>query len=141
LYIWFIAGFSMNTDFFNKSMFYGADSGTMRAASILRRNMTLAEVLLWKRLKMKGINNAKFRRQHPINIFIVDFYCHEIKLVIEIDGEIHDNKEVNEYDQGRTAELEKYGIKVIRFSNNQVICNIDWVTSEILKVISELTPL
>ena len=74
-------------------------------------------------------------------IFIVDFYCHEIKLVIEIDGEIHDNEEVKEYDQGRTAELEKYGIKVIRFTNDQIICNIDQVISEILKVISELTPL
>ena len=59
----------MNTEFFNKSMFYGADSETMRAASILRKNMTLAEILLWKRLKTKGIINAKFRRQHPMDYF------------------------------------------------------------------------
>ncbi|HUX58726.1 MAG TPA: endonuclease domain-containing protein [Bacteroidales bacterium] len=122
-------------------MFYGADSTTLRAAAILRRNMTLSEFLLWKKLKDRKIFNTKFRRQHPVDIFIVDFYCHEYKLVIEIDGEIHNNKEVHEYDLNRSAELNKFGIRVIRFSNDQIIYKIDQVLTAINEVISELTPL
>jgi len=58
-------------------MFYGANSGTLRAAAILRESMTLSERALWKKLKDRKIFKAKFRRQHPVAIFIVDFYCHE----------------------------------------------------------------
>ncbi len=124
-----------------KNMFYGADSQTFEAATILRRNMTLPELILWKRLKNKKLFNIKFRRQHPINIFIVDFYCHEYKLVIEIDGEIHNSDENREYDEGRTYELERYGLKVIRFTNEQVTFKIDSVIKQIQKVISDLGPL
>jgi very-short-patch-repair endonuclease len=131
----------MKTDFYNRDMFYGASATTLRAAGILRRNMTLAELILWKKLKDKRIFSVKFRRQHPINLFIVDFYCHELKLVIEIDGEIHNNEESKEYDINRTAELNKYGIKVVRFSNDQVINNTDMIIDKIKLVITELTPL
>ena len=122
-------------------MFFGADSGTLRTAGILRRNMTLTELILWKKLKDKKIFKVKFRRQHPINIFIADFYCHELKLAIEIDGEVHNNKELTDYDLGREAELKKFGIKVIRFTNEQVLFNIDLVISQIQETITELTPL
>jgi very-short-patch-repair endonuclease len=71
----------------------------------------------------------------------VDFYCHELKLVIEIDGEIHSEYETKEYDLGRTAELEKYGIIVLRFSNDQVIYHIDYVINKIQIRIRELAPL
>jgi len=74
-------------------------------------------------------------------MFIVDFYSHEYKLVIEVDGEVHNDKESGEYDLGRTAELNKFGIKVIRFTNDDVIFNIESVITRILEVISELTPL
>ncbi len=124
----------MKTDFYNKSMFF-------RVAAILRRDMTLAERILWNRLSDRKIFNVKFRRQHPVNIFIVDFYCHELKLVIEIDGEVHNDYESKEYDLGRTAVLNKFGIKVIRFSNEEVIYNIDTVITKIHKVITEFTPL
>ena len=87
----------MKTDFYNRNMFYGANAGTLRAAGILRRNMTKAELVLWDKLKDKKIFKSKFRRQHPVDIFIVDFYCHEYKLVIEIDGEIHNDVENKEY--------------------------------------------
>ena len=123
------------------NMFYGADSKTMRAAGILRRRMTLTEVLLWKKLRDRKIFNTKFRKQHPINIFIVDFYCHEFKLVIEVDGDIHNDEISSEYDLGRTAELNKFGIRVIRFTNDQIIYNIDWVITKIHEVITELAPL
>jgi very-short-patch-repair endonuclease len=131
----------MKTDFYKRDMFYGADATTLRAAGMLRRNMTLTEMLLWKKLKDRKIIKVKFRRQHPISFFIADFYCHELKLVIEIDGEVHDNKESKEYDINRTAEIGKYGIKLVRFSNEEVINNIDRVVSEINGIINELTPL
>ena len=100
--------------------------------------MTLAEKVLWGKLKNRNIFKVKFRKQHPVWIFIVDFYCHECKLVIEVDGDIHKEYETNEYDLGRTAELEKFGLKVIRFTNDQILYNIDSVVSEIHKNITEL---
>jgi very-short-patch-repair endonuclease len=103
--------------------------------------MTLAEKILWKKLKDRKIFNVKFRKQHPVWIFIVDFYCHEYKLVIEIDGDIHEDIEVVDYDLGRTAELNKFGLKVIRFTNDQILFNMDFVMSEIHKTITEFTPL
>ena len=123
------------------NMFYGAEPKTLRAAAILRKNMTLAEKILWKKLKDRKIFNVKFRKQHPVWIFIVDFYCHEYKLVIEIDGDIHEDIEVVDYDLGRTAELNKFGLKVIRFTNDQILFNMDFVMSEIHKTITEFTPL
>jgi very-short-patch-repair endonuclease len=123
------------------NMFYGAEPKTLRAASILRRNMTLAEKVLWKKLSDRKIFKAKFRKQHPIWIFIVDFYCHEYKLVIEVDGDVHEEDEVNEYDLGRTAELNRFGLKVIRFTNDEILFNMDFVISEIQKTITEFTPL
>jgi very-short-patch-repair endonuclease len=118
-------------------MFFGADPVTFRAAAILRRNLTLAELLLWKNLKDRKLFNTKFRKQHPINIFIDDFYCHEHKLVIEIDGDIHNNENSNEYDLNRTEELKKYGIRVIRFPNELIIYNIDFVIERIQEKISK----
>jgi very-short-patch-repair endonuclease len=131
----------MKTDLSRINMFYGADSKTLRTAAILRRSMTLAELILWEKLKNKNIFKTKFRRQHPVDIFIVDFYCNEHKLVTEVDGEIHNNKELKEYDSGRTAELNKFGLRVIRFTNDQVLYNIDSVISKIQEVITEQTPL
>ena len=131
----------MKTDFYNRNMFYGADAGTLRAAGILRRNMTKAELVLWDKLKDKKIFKSKFRRQHPVDIFIVDFYCHEYKLVIEINGEIHNDNETKEYDTGREAELNKFGLIVLRFTNNQVIYKLDEVILRIHGVLTELTPL
>ena len=108
-----------------KSMYYGANPETLSAAKILRKNMTSCEKLLWERLNLKQIYGLRFRRQHPIEFFIADFYCHEARLVIEIDGEIHNHQK--EYDDGRSAEMEKYFIKVIRFTNSEVENKIDYV--------------
>ena len=77
----------------------------------------------------------RFRSQHPIDIFIADFYCHEARLVVEIDGDIH--KRQFEYDDGREAEIEKYKIKVIRFSNNEIINEIDTVIIKIKAIVKE----
>jgi very-short-patch-repair endonuclease len=116
----------------DKSMYFRAKSDIMEAARILRKNMTFYEKLLWARLKGKKIRGLRFRRQHPIDIFIVDFYCHEAKLVIEIDGEIHELQK--DYDEGRSAEMERFDIKVIRFTNDDVKNNI----GEVIKIIEEV---
>jgi len=125
----------------NRNMFYGANQSLFETAKGLRKNMTLAELILWKKLKDRKLFKVKFRRQHPIDIFIADFYCHEYKLVIEIDGEIHLENEKKEYDLGRTAEMEKFGIRIIRFTNDQILFNMDNVINEIYKAITELAPL
>jgi len=82
--------------------------------------MTGAEKILWKELKNRNLNGLKFRRQHPIHFYIADFYCHEKRLVIEVDGEIHKRRAVKEHDENRSAELDRLGINVIRFTNDQV---------------------
>ncbi len=111
--------------------FYGASPEIFRKAAELRMNMTEAEKLLWDGLKGKQIGGLRFRRQHPISRFIVDFYCHHAKLIVEIDGGIHLNEEVKEYDEGRTYELEQFGLKVIRFKNEEVLKHLDKVINRI----------
>jgi len=125
----------------SNSMYYGANPATMRAASRLRKNLTLGEFLLWKKLRDRKIFNTKFRKQHPVNKFIVDFYCHEYKLVIEVDGDYHNDVDQIQYDLVRTSDLINFGLKVIRFTNFEIINNVDHVIEEILNTITEYTPL
>ena len=88
----------------------------------LRKNQTPAEELLWQLLRNRKLNNWKFRRQHPIQDgFILDFFCAETKLAIEIDGGYHEAATQREYDEVRTKELEKYGVRIIRFRNEEVL--------------------
>lgn len=98
-----------------------------------RQKQTQAEALLWQYLRNRQINNYKMRRQHPIGNFVVDFYCHELKLVIEVDGGYHLQKEQTDYDQGRSFELEELGIKVLRFKNDEVLNDINAVIMAISK--------
>ncbi|MFP4019804.1 MAG: endonuclease domain-containing protein [Bacteroidales bacterium] len=111
-----------------RSMFYKAKPNIFRKAEELRNNMTEAEKLLWKRLSKKQLG-VRFKAQHPIEQFIADFYCHSAKLVIELDGEIHNHQK--EYDIGREAEMEKYDIRIIRFKNHEVFEDIDGVVERI----------
>ena len=97
----------------------------------LRNNPTKAESKLWQFLKKSQLENRKFRRQHSIDNYIVDFYCPTEKLVIEVDGGIHNNFINNEYDFKRTEALEKFGCKVIRFTNDEVFENIELVLEAI----------
>jgi very-short-patch-repair endonuclease len=119
----------------NKLMYYRASAGILDTAKLLRKKMTVSEELLWNRLNKKQILGLRFRRQHPIDIFIADFYCHEAKLVVEIDGEIH--AATVDYDLGRTAEMDKFGLKTIRFTNQQVLYDIESVVEEIKRIVSE----
>jgi very-short-patch-repair endonuclease len=113
------------------SMFYNAKPHIFEKAKILREHMTEAEIKLWEILRNKQLLNYRFRPQHPIDIFIADFYCHSLKLVIEVDGDIHNTKDQIEYDIGREAELLNWGIKVIRFTNEEVITDVYLVRKKI----------
>ena len=113
-------------------MFEGASHLIFANAKHLRRNMTNAEIVLWAHLK-KGINDLKIRRQHPIGLYIADFYCHKLKLIIEVDGSIHNDPGIKEADDARQKELERWGFTIIRFTNQQVIEKPE----EIIKIISE----
>ncbi len=121
----------------NVSMFFGAKPEIFEKASMLRENMTDAEKILWEKLKDRKLFQYKFRRQHPIDIFIVDFYCHPIRLVIEIDGGYHLNSEQREYDIGRSAELENFELKIIRFTNYEIFANVDSVVGRIKKEVEK----
>ena len=96
-----------------------------------RHNPTPAEEFLWEQLKGKHLENFKFRRQHIIGDCIADFVCLQNKFVIEVDGGYHNDPEVMEYDKLRTQLFEEYGFKVIRFTNEDVISNIDNVLNSI----------
>jgi len=115
----------------NVSMFYNAKPHIFEKAKMLRKNMTEAELKLWERLKGKQMLGLRFRPQHPIDMFIADFYCHPVKLVIEIDGGIHQSTYQKEYDFGREGELENLGIQVIRFTNEEIENNINQVIKQI----------
>jgi very-short-patch-repair endonuclease len=119
------------------SMFYNAKPIIFERAKAMRENMTQSEKAVWELLKSKNMKGLRFKPQHPIDIFIADFYCHSLKLVIEIDGGIHKSLEQKEYDIGRTAELGHWGIKVIRFTNEEVENNITHIQNEIERICAE----
>ncbi len=99
-------------------------------ANRLRKEMTKAEACLWKYVlragKMKG---CQFRRQRPVLSYIADFMCKELMLIIEVDGSIHELEEVRKNDEERQKALEEAGFTVIRFTNEEVLTNIQWVNS------------
>jgi len=94
-----------------------------------RHHQSPAEAKLWKVLRNHNLDGRKFRRQHPIGPYIVDFYCHEARLVVELDGRSHDAQ--MDYDAARTAWLESQGYRVIRFANAQVMKDIVSVVERI----------
>lgn len=90
----------------------------------LRQHLTPAEALLWKCLKNKQLDGRKFRRQHSVDNYILDFYCPEEQLAIELDGEGHKGINQSEYDFERDIFLQHYGIRVLRFENRMVFQNL-----------------
>ena len=111
----------------------------IKRAKELRQNMTPAEKILWQHLRAKRFNNLKFRRQQIIEGFIVDFYCHSLGLVIEIDGKIHE-KQI-EYDRDRDKILSTKDLHILRFTNEQVIESIDSVLNTICEKIEDIEDL
>jgi len=100
----------------------------------LRKNQTPSEAILWNKIRKKQLG-VEFHRQVPLLNFIVDFYCHEIGLAIEIDGSSHDYNFLE--DSERQGKIESYGVSFLRFSNDEVFENIEIVIFEIQKVINE----
>ena len=97
----------------------------------LRHRMTEAEVFLWSRIKNKQLAGYKFRRQHSVGGYIVDFYCPKLKLAIELDGGYHNQEEQIIYDEERTKYLNSLNIKVVRYWNHEVLKGIDDVLEDL----------
>jgi len=100
---------------------------TIGRARELRRKLTLPEVILWNAIRARKLNGARFRRQHPIGPYILDFYCDQAKLAVEIDGAVHDHPVQIGHDQRRTAWLEAQGVAVFRIPAREVLGNLESV--------------
>lgn len=117
-------------------MWKGASPHIFSNAKKLRENPTEAEEKLWLAVKDNQIEGYKFRRQHPLSIYVADFYCHALKLVIEIDGDYHLAEGQQLLDNKRTSDIEFQGLKVIRFTNEEVLLKL----SEVMDRIKEFIP-
>ena len=115
------------TKYFNKS-------SQLEKRRILREKQTNSEKLIWDQLRNRKFHNLKFRRQFSVASYVLDFYCSEIKLAIEIDGKIHDKN--IKYDQLRQSQIEGLGIKFLRFSSDLVESQLD----SVLKTIEDYLP-
>lgn len=115
------------------------DPQLLEFAKTMRSNATDAEHLMWQLLRAKRFMNLKFRRQHVIAPYIVDFYCHELGLVIELDGSQHGTDDGKEYDTERTKFLEALGLKVVRYWNHEVLRQTDMVLEDLWQRCAELT--
>ena len=111
-----------------------SDFSTREICRSFRKNPTKAEALLWESLRNRRLGN-KLRRQYPIEGYIIDFYCPELKIFIEIDGQIHKNEEQQKYDQERSRVLKKQGISIKRFWNSEVLNNLPKVIKAIEDII------
>ena len=127
----------MTDEFEHTEMFYGASPKLFEFARNLRMNETEAEKLLWAYISKKKVNGLRFRRQHPVLYFIADFFCPKAKLIIEVDGGVHKLPSQYEYDKNRDKELAAYGLKVIRFTNDEVFNDIDMVIEKIIQASSK----
>jgi very-short-patch-repair endonuclease len=103
----------------------------------LRKNITSAETLLWSKIRIKQLKNRWFYRQKPIGEYIADFYCPGAKLVVEVDGGQHFDEEMIEYDKMRNEYMTGLGLSVLRFTNAEVLTNIEGVLEFIEKNMEE----
>jgi very-short-patch-repair endonuclease len=115
----------------NEPRFHRVYPPILERARELRQPQTPAEQRLWAALRDRGLGGFKFRRQHPIHHFIVNFFCHQCSLVIEVDGDSHAAQA--EYDQARTEWLTDHGCTVVRFTNQDVHQRLEGVTQSILE--------
>ncbi|MCZ6588553.1 MAG: DUF559 domain-containing protein [Alphaproteobacteria bacterium] len=110
---------------------------TVEQARKLRRETTEAEALLWKHIRDRKLAGIKFRRQHPIGRYIADFCCVEEKLIVELDGGQHADD--SDQDEQRTQYIEKYGYRIVRYWNSEVLNNIDSVLADIRMQAQDIT--
>jgi very-short-patch-repair endonuclease len=112
-------------------MGYYGNRELVKKARVLRSNMTRAEIILWSRLRSKKVDGYKFRRQQPIFDYIVDFYCHELKLIIELDGEIHSLPETRDFDIKRDKTFTINGYHLIRLPKCEIETNVNTAVKKI----------
>jgi len=118
----------------NRDIIFGRKSPQKRdLAKRLRTDMTPAEARLWGRLRRSQLGGVHFRRQQIIDGFVADFYCHSAGLIVEVDGGVHAEQE--DYDQMRDAVISARGLSVVRFTNDQVLSEIEGVLAEIAKIV------
>ena len=108
----------------------------MQRARVLRSNMTRAESILWSRLRSKKINGYKFRRQQPIFDYITDFYCDELRFIIEVDGEIHSDKKTSDLKRDNILRINEYHI--LHLTNLEIETNLSLAINKINSFISEI---
>jgi very-short-patch-repair endonuclease len=107
------------------------DPDKVLAAKQLRRTMTVAEKILWNHVRANRLDGFHFRRQQIIAGYVVDFYCHSARLIVELDGPIHENQ--HEHDKKRDIALTELGFRIVRFANREVIENLKEVLNRILR--------
>ncbi|MEP5614428.1 MAG: endonuclease domain-containing protein [Cyclobacteriaceae bacterium] len=121
-----------------QNMFYGAPPSIYEKAKMLRASMTKHEKILWEVLKSNKVLGLRFKAQHPIHSFVADFYCHKLKLVIEIDGSSHDTIDQQSYDEGRNFDMKELGISTIRFSNSDIDNDLNHVRDRVIATCTSL---
>ena len=104
----------------------------------LRKNRPPAEVILWSRLRGEQVAGCRFRRQYSVDIYVLDFYCPELKLAIEIDGASHEGDDAVEYDTHREHFIESLGISFLRFQNDQIYHALDAVVEVIANTAQQI---
>ena len=124
--------------YYDQGMWKGAPSTNFGKAQALRESMTAAEKLLWYELQIPPFKKYRFRRQHPVQHFIVDFYSHRLKLAIEVDGEYHNSAEQKKLDLERTQVLEFNGLELVRFNNDEVLNDLHKVLEDLKATIASI---
>lgn len=102
----------------------------------LRKDQTFCEKIMWQYLRDRRLLGVKFRRQYSVDKFVIDYYCPELKLAVELDGSVHDNPEQKEYDKQRQLYLEKFGIRLVRITNDELMSNANMAFKKIEEVIN-----
>jgi len=105
--------------------------GALVRAKRLREESTPAEEILWERLRDRQFLGLKFRRQVPIGPYVADFYCHERKLVLELDGGIHEEEPQRAHDENRDSNLAALGFKILRFTNTELLQDLDSILEKV----------
>jgi very-short-patch-repair endonuclease len=120
-------------------MHYGASNRLIGFAKEMRENPTEAEKVIWRILRTEQLKKFHFRNQHPIGPYIADFYSHQLKLVIEIDGGYHLQKHQKEYDDFRDGDMRKLGIEVARFTNDEIFNDEELVMLRLKNIVVRLS--
>ncbi len=102
----------------------------------LRKNQTIAEQIIWSKIRNKKLGGFRFTRQYSIGRYIADFYCSKANKIVEIDGKVHEERDRKEYDKIREEVIKTHGIKIIRFTNDEIVSNLEEVLRRLLEILN-----